>query len=634
YEGEDLLIVCNLGGAVEYVELDLSAYRGATPIELFSRNPFPRLGLDGRFVLTLGPYGYYWFMLDRGTRRRQEVRAEQERITGLVVRGKWDAVLRTPERTAFERTLPDYLRGRRWFGGKGRDLQSATIIDAVRVPMGEEEGAVLLVSAEYDEGMPEVYVLPVAFEKGEEAARLRRERPDLVLLELMVRQGNERVEGVLCDGLSHPGFAEALLSVMVKRRQYRGSAGTLVGSRTREFSTMLQQLAAGNGMPPVRILGHDQSNSSVAFGEQFMFKVFRRTSEGVNPELEMARFLSARARFPHVAPLVGALEYVTERRPPLTIGILQGWVHNEGDTWQFTLDQLQGYFDRALGRVSQGQFPPDPDGHVLDAVDQPLPPEAAELFGAYTETARLLGQRTAELHLALASDPDDPAFAPEPYTTLYQRSLYQSMRNLTGQTFQQLRERLPELDKSVAREVRRLLDLEGKIVDVFRTVTGRRIDTTRIRIHGDYHLGQVLHTGKDFVIIDFEGEPTRSVQERRIKRSPLRDVVAMLRSFDYAVHTILLGTEGTRFLRPEDVRSLEPWARFWVRWVGATFVRSYLQHAGDASFVPKPPEDLRRLFNVLMLEKSVYEVGYELNNRPSWLTIPTLGILRLLREVS
>jgi maltose alpha-D-glucosyltransferase/alpha-amylase len=320
------------------------------------------------------------------------------------------------------------------------------------------------------------------------------------------------------------------------------------------------------------------------------------------------------------------------RRLPVTIGVLQSWIPNEGDAWRFTLDQLQGYFEQALGRVSQGEQPPEPDAHVLDTVEQTPPPQVGELFGAYMETARLLGERTAEMHLALASVPDDPAFAPERYTTLYQRSLYQSMRNLTVETIQQLRERLPDLDRNVARDVRRLVDLEPRLLELFRTITGRRIDTLRIRIHGDYHLGQVLHTGRDFVIIDFEGEPTRPVQERRIKRSPLRDVVSMLRSFDYAVHTLLLGTMGARVIRPEDVPALEPWARFWVRWVSASFVKSYLATAGDAGFVPQNRDDLRRLFNVLLAEKNVYEVRYELNNRPEWLPIPTLGLLRLLRD--
>ncbi|HSA57489.1 MAG TPA: maltose alpha-D-glucosyltransferase [Gemmatimonadaceae bacterium] len=633
HEGEDLLVVANLGNDVEYAELDLSTYRGAIPIELSGMNPFPRLG-DGPFLLTLGPYAYYWFKLDRGSPSSQrQARAEHERISGLVVRGKWDAVLRGADRTAFEKTLPDYLRGRRWFGGKARAVDRVAISDVLRVPLDEsEDGALLLLEVTYQEGPPESYAVPVVFLTGEVAHRLRHEQPESVLIELMVRQGEDRAEGVVCDGLVDPRFAEAAVHAMLRRRQIRGTMGVLAGSRTGAVAADAALAASANGsLRPVRWLDQDQSNSSVNFADRFILKLFRRITEGINPELEMGRFLSQR-KFPHVAPVIGALEYTAARRAPLTVGVLQAWVPNEGDVWRFTIDQLQGYFEQALGRVSQGQRPPDPDGHVLDTIDQPAPPQVAELFGAYMETARLLGQRTAEMHLVLASDRETPAFAPEPYTTLYQRSLYQSMRNLTAQTLQQLREQLPQLDRHVALDARRLVDLEPRILEVFRTITGRRIDTLRIRIHGDYHLGQVLHTGRDFVIIDFEGEPGRPVQERRIKRSPLRDVVSMLRSFDYAVHTLLLGTLGARVIRPDDVPALEPWARFWVRWVSASFVRSYLGTAGQAGFIPQSPEDLRRLFTVLLLEKNIYEVGYELNHRPQWLPIPALGILRLLRE--
>jgi maltose alpha-D-glucosyltransferase/alpha-amylase len=242
----------------------------------------------------------------------------------------------------------------------------------------------------------------------------------------------------------------------------------------------------------------------------------------------------------------------------------------------------------------------------------------------------LLGRRTAELHLALSSVADDPAFAPEPFSSLYQRSLYQSMRNQAVAGFQLLRDRLERLPEEVAEEARTLAGLEPTVLQAFGAVLGKKISATRIRCHGDYHLGQVLYTGKDFVIIDFEGEPARPLSERRLKRSPLRDVAGMLRSFDYAAHTVLFGAPESGVIRPEDVPKLESWARFWQLWVSSAFLRAYLHAAADAPFIPRARGELEVLLQVLLLEKSIYELGYELNNRPDWIKVPIRGILRLV----
>jgi maltose alpha-D-glucosyltransferase/alpha-amylase len=249
------------------------------------------------------------------------------------------------------------------------------------------------------------------------------------------------------------------------------------------------------------------------------------------------------------------------------------------------------------------------------------------MVGAYLETARLLGQRTGELHLALCSVSDDPDFAPEPFTALYQRALYQSMRNLTTRTFDLLREHLGELPGDVASQARRVLERESRILEIFRGLIGRKMTATRARCHGDYHLGQVLYTGRDFVIIDFEGEPARPLTERRLKRSPLRDVAGMLRSFQYAACTVLHGSS----IRPEDVPVLEPWARFWQLWVSSAFLRAYLRATQDSPVVPRSRAELQLLLDVLLLEKAIYELGYEVNHRPAWVRVPLQGILELVK---
>ena len=233
--------------------------------------------------------------------------------------------------------------------------------------------------------------------------------------------------------------------------------------------------------------------------------------------------------------------------------------------------------------------------------------------------------------MVLASNTDDPDFAPEPFSVLYQRSLYQSMRNHSGQIFQLLKRNLNTLRGAVLDEALKVVDLQGEVLNRFRMILSRKITALRTRIHGDFHLGQVLYTGKDYVIIDFEGEPARPLTERRIKKTPIRDVAGMLRSFHYAAYTSLYGHLGSAIVRPEDLGAVEPWARLWNVWMCSTFLDSYLEHAAPGGFLPANREELNILLNVYLFDKALYELGYELNNRPDWVRIPLTGILQLLQ---
>jgi maltose alpha-D-glucosyltransferase/alpha-amylase len=316
----------------------------------------------------------------------------------------------------------------------------------------------------------------------------------------------------------------------------------------------------------------------------------------------------------------------------VALALLHRYVPNEGDAWRHTLAALSQYFDRAVTKPFNelvGQLPAATFVELLQS--NTVPAFAGELVGPFLESVKLLGQRTAELHTALASDHENPDFAPEPFSLLYQRSLYQSMRNHSGQMLQLLRRNLKALRGVVLDEALRVLDKQNEVMNQFRSVLSRKIIAKRTRIHGDFHLGQVLYTGKDYVIIDFEGEPARPLTERRIKRSPIRDVAGMLRSFHYAAYTSLFGHLGSAMVRREDLAALEPWARLWNVWISSTFLKSYLDHAMPAGFLPTAREELDILLNIYLLEKALYELGYELNNRPDWLRIPLTGILQLLQ---
>ncbi|RPJ86556.1 MAG: alpha-amylase, partial [Acidobacteria bacterium] len=413
---------------------------------------------------------------------------------------------------------------------------------------------------------------------------------------------------------------------MRTRRSVKGESGELEGWTSREA----RRLANSGSELKASAVQVEQSNTSVVFGDQFIFKLFRKVDVGVNPDLEIGRFLTDKG-FAHVPQVAGALEYLKPGRRSMTLGILQTFVPNQGDAWQYTTEVLKRYFERVLARpplereklVSQ-------ETSVFSLLSRDIPTEMYEIVGTYLQSAQLLGQRTGEMHVVLASDKERPEFAPEPYSTLSQRSLYQSLRNLSTQVLALLRSRLLALPESVRQEAAALVSEGGRISEIFKLLLGRRINASRIRVHGDYHLGQVLYTGKDFVIIDFEGEPARPMSERRLKRSPLRDVAGMLRSFDYAVHNGLRVQHATGLIRREDLELLEPWARTWTTWVSVAFLQSYLQAAGQGSFLPDRQEDFQLLLRILVLEKAIYELGYELNNRPDWVPIPLRGIRSLI----
>jgi maltose alpha-D-glucosyltransferase/alpha-amylase len=403
----------------------------------------------------------------------------------------------------------------------------------------------------------------------------------------------------------------------------------MVGELVATTTDVFQQLKAeATNLEPSLIKG-EQSNTSIIYGDRFILKLFRKLEEGINPDLEIGRFLTEKKALEHFASVAGALEYRRPKAQPITIGILQEFVVNSRNAWEYTLDSLRDYFEHVEVQQSDTTEVPVPSGSLLDLQAQEIPEMASELIGAYLDSAQVLGQRTAELHIALASDPDNPDFAPEPFTGFYQRSIYQYARNLTGQILLLLKKRLKQLPPDSQPLAQQVLDCQEQIMGRFQLILNQKITAMRTRTHGDYHLGQVLYTGKDFIIIDFEGEPARSLSERRMKRSALRDVAGMLQSFNYAAKMALRNEEDTGMLRPETFPVMEQWADYWYSWVSAAFLNSYLAVASKDAFLPQTRAELEVLLEAYVLEKVIYELGYELNNRPDWVEIPLRRILQL-----
>jgi len=612
-------VVVNLSRFAQAVELDLSRFSGYTPEEVFGGNKFPVIK-DNPYLVTLGSHDYYWFLL-----QREEEVIRMEDIFGFVpqlsVSRNWEDVFRekTKERLE-EKILPSYIMNCRWFGGKGHKIGQVRIIEDI--PVGKD-GTIthfLFLRVRYIEGEPEVYLLPVSFSTGEEAAKIIEVRPHVIVAR--VRAGD--LDGIIYEGVYSEEFHKTLLRMIERRQSVKGLWGQLVAYPGRLFRTFRgKELSEEKS----HVLKGEQSNTSILFGNELFLKLYRRLYEGINPELEIGRFLTERVSFHNVPPFIGAIEYRKPGSEPVVISMLQTCVPNQGDAWTYTLDSLGGYFDRVLSKRSELQEIPKAPYSFVEMTSQEVPILCQELIGGvYLEMANLLGKRTAELHLNLSSDRKDPSFLPEHFSILYQRSLFQSMQSLTKKNVRLLRKNITLLTEDIKEEANEIINLENEIIERFKVLLAKKISAMKTRVHGDYHLGQVLHTGNDFIIIDFEGEPARPISERRLKRSPLSDVAGMMRSFHYASYSVIL----KQAIRPEDIQLMEPWADLWYRYVSGIFLKGYLQVAADAPFLPKETGELEILLHVFLLEKAVYELGYELNNRPNWIIIPIMGIKHLL----
>lgn len=648
YEDESILVVANLSRFVQTVELDLSAFQGMVPVEIFGRTEFPPIS-ESSYFLSVGPYAFYWFTLKPQHSSLKPLKS-QAQLPTLVVAGKWQNIFSQPQlKGMLESTLADYLYSCRWFGGKARVVQSAHIVEVMPVSYqpqtakvlsaGQKDGAssgthdlvtssgidarMIWLQVDYTQGESQTYLLLLAYAEGEQATHLLADMPQATIARLQL-PGKQEV-GVLYEAMADKNFLPFPLDAIAHDRRYKGMVGELMAKATDVF----QQLRGDAELTPALMKG-EQSNTSVIYGDRFILKLFRKLEEGINPDLEIGRFLTQKKCLEHLASIAGFLEYRRPGAEPTTVGILQELIVNSRSSWEYTLDSLRDYFDRVMVQQVSGADIPVPSGSLLDLLSGEIPEPVFLNIGSYLANAQLLGRRTAELHLALVSDPDNPDFAPEPFTLLYQRSIYQSARNQAGQVLLLLQKRLKSLPPDTQRLAKQILDRQEHIMGRFQSVLNQKITAMRTRCHGDYHLGQVLYTGKDFIIIDFEGEPARSLGERRIKRSPLRDVAGMLQSFNYAAIQALRNQEESGMLNPENLLVMERWAQYWFCWVSAAFLKTYLEVASRDSFLPNTRSELQVLLDAYVLEKVVYELGYELNNRPNWVEIPLRRILQLL----
>ncbi len=630
HEEERILVLVNLSRFAQFAELDLFEYEGSVPVEIFGSTPFPKI-TDDPYFITMTPHSFYWFAIvpEESLELTPKAPTRPEEKVLIEVDRHWEEIFAGEIPKRLEKYLPAYIRTQRWFGAKSQRIKTAAVTEILPLYEGDFAAFLIFVRLEYSGGGGETYLLPLTYMADAEALDLFEDNPRAIVARVEAR-GEEGIgKGYLVDAFTHESFSDLLLKMIATRHGTKGRGGRVSASTT----TLFRKIARGGRMPfEASVLRAEQSNTSIRYEDRFILKLFRRLQEGINPDLEIGRFLT-RKGFAYIPPVAGAIEYGTPDEEPRTLAILQAYVPNQGDAWEYTLHSLSGYFEHVLEHPEE-PLPKVPQESLLDLSRREIPQEMADRIGFYLESAGLLGDRTAEMHRALASEPIQPLFKPESFSKLYQRSLFQSMNLLAGQvlpTFEKwYAKEGPAMSTSRRADIERVLSRKAEIGEHFKVLTRMKITAKRLRCHGDYHLGQALYTGGDFVIIDFEGEPARPVSERRIKRSPLRDVAGMLRSFHYAVYSALLREEERGSFHADRRPALEQWAEAWYPWVCARFLQGYLDRCRGTDFLPETEEEIKSLLSVYLMEKAVYELGYEMNNRPDWIMIPLKGIEQLL----
>jgi maltose alpha-D-glucosyltransferase/alpha-amylase len=630
YEDERVLVVANLSRFAQAVELDLSKHQNMVPVEVFGRNHFPAI-IDHPYFLSLGPYGYHWFHLqpkDVGSELITTTSGTED-LPVLTAESPADVFTYAPNTGGVVTLLPKALKTRSWFLGRTRNIRDVTIQDMVRLP--QTSAYILFTYIEYTDGDPETYLLGLSLASGEKAETLLRENREGVLARVVGMQENPTiVYGAVFDR----SFSDVMLSAIVRRRKFKTDNGELQGGHTRAFRKDWSRTRSN--LEPQRVPG-EHANSFIRYGEDFILKLYRRLEAGINPDREMLEFLTEKTEFCNIPRALGWLEYrqgFQDSEIRTTIGLLTSYIRNGTNGWPYMLDHLGLFFERALAipsedpRLKELQVP----GDILSASTLPIPAVILDLLGTRVESIRMLGQRTAEMHAALSSRPDVSEFAPEPFTDFYRLGVYHGIVGHVGRTFDALRSQVLKLTGPAQEEIRALVDQEHVVRGRLHGLRDERITSTRIRHHGDFNLTHLQFTGNDVIFTDFDGPPDRPLSERRIKRSALRDVACMIRSFHYISYAVLFGQVPGIVAVPDSKSNIELWAEAWRTWTSAIFLRGYLDAAGTSDFVPQTQKERRILLRSYLIEKCLLEINHELEYRPDWLRIPVRGILDQLKQ--
>ncbi len=614
YENDIILCVSNLSRNAQAVELDLSTYEGYIPVELMGRSVFPPIG-QLPYLLTLPGHNYYWFLLtkDEAVAMAHEEHILTEELPTLVlfkglqsffserVEHGHIAMADTVRAQLEEDILPHFVETQRWFGAKGEGVRRVAIQDYAAWGGTESPCLISLFRIEGTATEPLVYFIPLslAWENDDE------ERYHAMIPATVAKVRHQARVGILGDAFGDAAFCRSMVQAMGAQQTLPCQQGSIRFSTTEAFALLTLGTTAEM---TVRQPSTQGSNTVVVLNEQLFLKGYRHLQIGIQPEFDIGRFLTDVAHFPHTIPVLGIIEYHGNQGDLLTLALLQGYIENQGDCWSYTLDYLERFVED------------------LRTVVAPVEPTVQDEHSAFLVLMRTLGQRTGELHNALGMVTGDPAFDPEPITAKDLAGWVAQLQGEAKATLNLLELHAESLSGPAQAAANTLLPRRAALTERIQACGGEPMKAVKTRYHGDLHLGQVLLAQNDVMFIDFEGEPARPLAERLHKHSPLRDVAGMLRSFDYAAHTALVKVTADR---PEDMALIDHALNDWEGQTGRVFLAAYDEAYHDSTLFSEQAST-HGLLDLFLLEKALYEVRYELENRPDWVIIPLLGILSLL----
>ena len=614
YEDETLLIIVNLSKFSQPVEVDLAEYQGCVPVEIFSKNSFPAVR-SGAYFFTLGPHSFQWYNLERPWQEP----VKKEELPELSVQN-WEELVSNEEvRGNIESNiLPAYLNKTNWFSGKQRLIFNCTISEYVQLPLGEGEVSLLLLEVNYKSGLPETYILPLAFAKKRFANSLLQEHPQAVLCELKWNGQS----GVLCDAFYTSSMQEWLFENMAKSSSLSFVTSALSFTGTDEMKKHSEKHQAVRSKI---YLSKYQDNTAITYDNSFFLKAYRKVDMGVNPDHEVSQYLSQQAQFKFVPRYLGSIDWKF-KKGSYVVAMMQEMVENHGDGYSYMLERVNNYIERILAAKKGFLEKLEYKGSLTEPASfESLSTGLQDLLGARAaDQCSLLGARVGELHLALSQSKGSKDFSAENFSLHYQRSLFSPMLALVRETYNTMQKNRKSIPDKGALD--NLLVRKAEIVSLFKKIYSKKFDVVKTRTHGTLGLSQVLLTGKDVAIHDFGGIPSRSYSETRLKRSPLIDVASMIRSYYYAAYE---GFLTTAHVKQEEIIHLLPYAQIWVHYMGGFFLRSYLETVKDTNLIPRSDDDLRIMMQYFLMEKALYALEYELLNRHHRLIIP----LSMIRDV-
>ncbi len=609
FEEETILVAVNLSRYSQYVELDLHNYAGCTPMEVFSRNDFPMI-TDEPWSFSMQFKNYFWFELQKTTQKTEEKPAECKTIK--INSEEWKLPSKEIQKSIKD-LLYSFIRKSRWFKGNARKLRDINIIDVFPLNSRKISSYLFMIQMDLIDENKDIFLMPVSLAQNNRMLEIRSKHPDAVIAN--VTYDNDKA--ILYDGVHDHLLLDKLFSIIQKRSKLKGIHGEIEGSS----GSRLRKLKPEEMPLKPNVVAFRRSNASITFADKYFLRMYRSLQEGLNPDVEIIKNLTRHSDFKNIPPYVGRLDYKHPDFEDTSLALLVDLIPNVEDAWEMFQTSIDSFFDRVLSEKEE-----------IEKLDLLKNDNLEEVIGPFfVEMTALMGKRTAELHLALNSVKEVKGFEPEPFSLLYQKSLYQSMRTFVKRTFSHVKPMMAELDPDLKNSLEDIMaDQDLYFSYIQNTLEKGKISTWKTRIHGNYKLDKLLFTGKDFILTDFEGEVEYPLSVRKLKHCPLKDVASMINSFYYSLHQAYIYRKE---FSPADESYLNTLMEEWFEKLSSTFLDAYLDEAKNYGFIPENIEHTHALLNLFIFEKAIQEIRKFITIQPESLVVPIRALKKIRQQI-